>query len=633
MNVRILMIALLSLAGAAAPAAAVTVRVGSGAGCDHATLAAALDALSAQPGTHQIRIRNGSYAIPDGLVYAPSVVQDTVLIEGGYAECTDPAPTGDPSSDAGRAVFDASGGAARPAFDLRLFGRVGSLQLRRIVVTGGDAFVGSDEFYNAGGGLAIRGRASVLLGRGATIRNNGAGRGGGVALIGSEVRTTDPVAKADLYVDEGAQITNNAAADQGGGIYCGGTWANASPDRIRHGSIVLVDGTIGFNSAARGGGFYCFGTVEGGGGFQPRPRAGAAAWIIGNRSTSAGGCGAGYATLDAAVPMGPDGWRNLGAAEGQSGMLAVTHNEGQAPGLCLAASFQLGSLSVPNGPSRFRLRNLHVAEQHGRGTLGLALMNPELAVRVEPAGPAVRCEFFAPVPCVSFQDNRFDPADPAPVAEGELIASQGTLELVRAFVTGNESRRSLIRAAQRRSRIESSVLTGNRVDASSAEPALGRSLFSVANAGTLEVVHTTALTDTPLDQFVRLDVADAAAVAQASIFGAVGVTAPVAVAGAAPPSRFTRRWCGFFQSTAGFESHTVIPDPTSGLFEVLPPGALVVNGTTFAPGADLIDRCTVSVERDFHGERFGGVHVYPESPPGDLGAVEWYDTIFRDGFE
>jgi len=58
-----------------------------------------------------------------------------------------------------------------------------------------------------------------------------------------------------------------------------------------------------------------------------------------------------------------------------------------------------------------------------------------------------------------------------------------------------------------------------------------------------------------------------------------------------------------------------------------------VNDPTYAPGAGLVDRCTVSVDRDFHGERFGGTHFYLESPPGDLGAEERYDTIFRDGFE
>lgn len=76
----------------------------------------------------------------------------------------------------------------------------------------------------------------------------------------------------------------------------------------------------------------------------------------------------------------------------------------------------------------------------------------------------------------------------------------------------------------------------------------------------------------------------------------------------------------------------MIPDPTSGTFELLPPEALEVIGQTYMPGANLVDRCTVSVERDFHGERFGGTHFYLESPPGDLGAVERYDTIFRDGF-
>ena len=45
---------------------------------------------------------------------------------------------------------------------------------------------------------------------GASVRNNHALKGGGVALIGGMLSSTTP-ARVDLYLTEGASISNNAA--------------------------------------------------------------------------------------------------------------------------------------------------------------------------------------------------------------------------------------------------------------------------------------------------------------------------------------------------------------------------------------------------------------------------------------
>ncbi len=617
-----------------APAQALTVSVGTGAGCDHATLHDAFVAIRTLPGEHHIHIRNETYATPNGTGYVPAVAQTGVYLEGGYTECADAAPNGDPGAPV--PVFNAAGGAPTHALDLRLDGLVGTFQLRRMVITGGDAFDGSDERNNVGGGLWVSGPASVLLGRGLVIQGNGAGRGGGVALVGGPVNSGSTIAKVDLYIAEGAQIINNGAASEGGGIYCGGARELGQPSVNRHGTIVMVDGTIGFNQASTGGGFHCYGSIEGGGGFQPRPSAGSAALVIGNQS-HAQACGAGNATLDASQPTDAEGYRSLGASEGSNGMLAIVNNRGIYPGLCLSGSYTLGTTNRPLGPSRFRLRNLYVAGQRGEGVNGLTL-HDGIQLRVEPSGRRTRCEFFTPLDsCVTLVDNAFEAVFDPPVSSARLVWAYGLdtradLELVRANVRDNVAHTAMLSQSGGLMDIYSSVFSGNNM-LPWAGSGLGTSLFQAYNGGKIRIRHATVLADTPLDRFFYLQDSSTAA-ARASIFASSAAAAPANVGGPAPPSQFTREWCGFFQSTADFASHTQVVDPTSGVFAVLAPSALQLDPDTYAPGDDLVDRCTPSVAHDYHGAEFGSLSYYPSDPPADIGAVENRDdVIFADGFE
>ncbi len=615
-------------------ARALTVSVGTGAGCDHPTLHDAFVAIRTLPGEHHIRIRNEIYTTPNGTGYVPAVAQTGVYLEGGYEECTDPAPDGDPGDPV--PVFDAAGGAATHALELRLAGLVGTFQLRRMMITGGDAFDGSDERNNAGGGLSIRGPASVLLGRGLVIQGNGAGRGGGVALVGGPVNSGSTVARIDLYIAEGAQIIDNSAAAEGGGIYCGGATELGQPSVNRHGSIVLVDGTIGFNEAATGGGFHCYGSIEGGGGFQPRPSAGGAALVIGNRS-HAQACAAGNATLDASLPLDDEGYRPLGASEGGNGLLAIVNNTGIHPGLCLSGSYQLGTTNRPQGASRFRLRNLYVGGQRGVGTTGLTVFEG-IQLRVQPSGRHVQCEFFAPLDsCVTLEDNAYE-AQPGTSSTSSSLASAfgvgepADLELVRATVRGNTAHTAMLVQGGGLLQVQSSVFADNVVLPEAGSTA-GASLFNANSDGKIRIEHATVLLDTPLDRFFYLQ-GSSTAVARASIFASSASPAPANIGGTAAPSQFTREWCGFFQDTSDFATHAVVPDPTSGDFVTIPTAGFELDPETFSPGDTLVDRCTPSVAFDYHGAGFGSLSYYPDDPPADIGAVENRDdVIFADGFE
>jgi hypothetical protein len=179
-----------------------------------------------------------------------------------------------------------------------------------------------------------------------------------------------------------------------------------------------------------------------------------------------------------------------------------------------------------------------------------------------------------------------------------------------------------------------SILDDNSI--SEASGVGGRSLFYSVHGGHVQLVNTTVIMRSALDRFFRLDDAGTAA-AYASILASTASPAPVNIGGNDTAARFTRGWCGFFQSTADFAAHVVDPDPTLGSFTTLPPSAFDLDPQTYAPrSAQLIDRCSITTNsRDFHGASF---HL--QTRPGsvaftDIGAVEVQPQIelFADGFE
>lgn len=623
------------------PAPAVSLRVGVGTGCDQATLLGALNVIRTQAGTHTIRINKGNYAVPDGMVYYPAVLQTAVFLEGGYDSCTAPAPTGDPTNDSNRAVFSGAGGLPRSVFDLWIYGKVGTFQIRRIALTGGDAFNVPGSDIDVGGGLAIRGPASVLIGLGAAIRNNGASYGGGVALVGGQVHTGNVVDMVDLFIDEGASIASNSATENGGGIYCGGANFSSGGTNDAHGTIFFLDGTILGNSAKGGAAFWCMGSVEGGGGFLPKPRPDRVAWILGN--TGAPGlfsCAGGYGTLDRSLPAGPDGVRTVGADAGSNGLLAVTTNNGKRPALCLRGSFTLGSNNIPVGASNFRLNNLYVADQSGTEVLGLSVES-NLSLDVGPSGDNVACSLFGPTPCVSVSNNNADSAA-TPVSGGDplLRATFGAqLSLTRARIADNQSSTQLLLAENGGYiRLGASIVTTNQVGVNANSPSLGTQLARSRLDGKIRLDHSTLMFATPIDRFFRIE-DTSSAVVLASVLASTAATAPANFGGGAPAANFTRERCGYFRRTDDLAGTTVINDPTLGTFFLASGVSPQLNPVTFAPTSSLLtDRCTTSPlpNRDYYGKAFGQQYYPASTVFADIGAVEAQlpnDVIFANGFD
>ncbi|HRG16339.1 MAG TPA: hypothetical protein PLB00_10090 [Pseudomonadota bacterium] len=619
--------------GLSAHAADQNRRVGVGTGCTDANLASAFNAIRAQTGTHTIRINKGNYALPDGLTYLPSVNQTAVFLEGGYDNCTAPTPTGSTASDANLAVFSGAGGTAFPVLDLILNGFVQTFQMRRIVLTGGED-----------SGLFVTGQASVLLGTGAKIRGNSrATHGGGVVLNGSRTNDLTTLARIDFYLDEGAEITNNTAMNRGGGIFCGNGGGTDT-----HASIVFRDGIIGYNQADEGAAFYCRGSLEGGGGFQPRPRNDRAALIIGNQSTANGGgvrCAAGFGTLDTALPIQPDGFRHVGADADGNGLLAVAANGGAgSPALCLVGSRSRGATGdpAPSGQSRFLLRNLNVSSQTGNGFVGLSARDA-LELIVSPSGDNVSCTFFTATPCVRFTDNSVDGG------AGQLLHASGgstMLQLRRAMIDGNSLGSELGMADDGADLILlASILDDNIVAARTTAPSTS-ALFTARYGGVADLRNSTVIMRSALTQFFRLgwqpfgttsDI-HGIAYAQASAFSStVGTPRVVEYESGTPTANFRRYWCGYFvNTTTNFSGHTIVTNAATGTYNLA--ANFSVDANHSPTHADLRDACTTpggTLNRDFYGRPYSVDFPPANTLQADIGAVEaqLQDGIFSNGFE
>lgn len=624
---RIMLMLAFILFGAEVFAADQNPRVGTGAGCTHADLAGAFNAIRAQSGTHTIRINKGSYALPDGLTYTPTVNQTAVFIEGGYDNCLAASPSGNTASDADRAVFDGAGGLARAVLGLQIAGLVNTFQMRRIVIKGGEA-----------SGLYVSGQASVLIGLGTTIRNNTSSTdGGGVTLVGSQLGLAEALARVDFYIDEGAEIRNNIATDQGGGIYCGDALGN------RHATIVFRDGTLGYNQAHEGAAFYCKGTLDGGGGLQPRPSPGRVAWILGNQQVGTGpglGCAAGLGTLDASQAVQGDGFRHLGADPGSTGLLAVTLNTGAYnPGLCLFGSYPRSNLNdlPPVGTSRFRLRNLYVSNQFGDGNVvGLGTFD-RLELIVEPSSDSVSCNFLGATPCVHFTANSVENGN-GPL----LYATSGSLlQLRRAMIDQNTLGSDLASAFDSGQFVLLSSIVDDNTVANRTQAPSTSALFSARYGGVVDVRNSTVRMTSPLTQFFRLGgTADPTGIgyAEASAFAStVGSPLAVAYEGGAPATSFNRYRCGYFANTStNFAGHTVVNDPVTGTYTLAASFSVDANYAPTTP--DLRDACRPPVgtlDRDFYGRPYNVIYE-PGSPAhADIGAVEapLQVDLFSNGFE
>ncbi len=190
---------LMSLA-VATPAWASVFKVGTGTGCTHSTIQAAVNAANANPGRDSIIItRSLSYT-----AQAVKIQQaQSLTLAGGYATCADSAPSGE------RTIVSGNGGSADSVFTVEP-GNAEEVLFKNLLIRDGD-----DSSIHYGGGIDFTGSGGLTLNN-VTLTQNTAGYGGGLSARG-----TGPDANVLLMDD--TIINNNLATQDGGGVHLRGT--------------------------------------------------------------------------------------------------------------------------------------------------------------------------------------------------------------------------------------------------------------------------------------------------------------------------------------------------------------------------------------------------------------------------
>jgi hypothetical protein len=202
----IFVVALCVVANPAAHAA--TFRVGTGAGCTHASVQAAIDAAEGTAETDFIRItRSTTYANQ-----ALRIDDQHLILQGGYANCQST------TQDNVRTILTGSGDESV----LEISGE-GDIVLSTLTITGGDPGGGQESY---GGGIQIRGGPHLVSLSEVFVTNNEAGRGGGISVKNDE---SDDPTDVVLVLGHDTVVSNNHAdftpisstsLIQGGGVYC-----------------------------------------------------------------------------------------------------------------------------------------------------------------------------------------------------------------------------------------------------------------------------------------------------------------------------------------------------------------------------------------------------------------------------
>lgn len=272
---------------------AATFSVGSDAACTHSNLLAAVSAASSNgPDMDEIRVASNQ-------AYANQILPiagHSVTVVGGYATCASATPSGRTvirGNSAGTiGTFSTSGTAPPGGMPFRLL-------LRNLELRDGGNLVG-----RRGGALRIEGEFDVTVSN-VEISENQAGRGGGIYLDGSD--------DARLFLAGGTSIRNNTAGISGGGLYCvDGGFVSLTAAAIE--SNTALDNGSDPDESGSGGGVALYrqcsmrhsgssgasgvrdNVAQDGGGYYLRSadlfvlgEAGAAAWVLGNDASGAGG--------------------------------------------------------------------------------------------------------------------------------------------------------------------------------------------------------------------------------------------------------------------------------------------------------------------------------------------------------
>lgn len=249
------------LSGGTAYADAI-LHVGTGAGCDHATIQHAIDAVDNANGTTWIRITRS-------LAYADQQLDingKNVVLTGGYSDCQQSV------EDATHTILTGINGTVRPVITVR--GNTQFVGIYKLDI-GGNHNTNAGSGAGFGGGIAVLGGPHRLVGLGGnSIDGNRANLGGGLY-----VRNDFSANPADVRVLIGADvaISNNQATGGGGGVFCSGASAimsfpnsaiiaNSTSGGSPGGGIRAERCAIDIGGASAGLGSISFNTAGGDGG-------------------------------------------------------------------------------------------------------------------------------------------------------------------------------------------------------------------------------------------------------------------------------------------------------------------------------------------------------------------------------
>lgn len=233
---RFRLLALCALPIITGPALATTYAVGSGTGCTHSSFSGALAAAvaDASAGPHWIKLDSGQRTVSNYEITNP---QQDITIEGGYAQCSDTAPTSGQRSTLNNTT---ASGARVLSMSNSISAARRTITLRKVTISGGRNPAGL-----GGGGIFATGKLTLLLQNETIIEDNIASNGGGISLV---TLNADPDNFTRLRLQSGSAIEDNQATGGGANGYGGGI------DCIGGCYVTLWDGSVGFNSARRGGG-------------------------------------------------------------------------------------------------------------------------------------------------------------------------------------------------------------------------------------------------------------------------------------------------------------------------------------------------------------------------------------------
>lgn len=313
-------------------------RVGTGAGCTHASIAEAIAAAEANPGPDEIRISRSLSYTAQALGISTS---QELNLHGGYSTCAQEVP------DVPDTTISGAGGSAAPVFNI-LGGASSTIRLRRLFITNGDT-AGTGH----GGAIHYRGSGRLELYDSQPVSSI-AGYGGGIYAEG-----LGP--DAELVFGANVIVSGNTARYSGGGVYADSIkFSMAAP-----GSAIRFNEAQGTSDSGFGGGLIVLAKTRSATALVGSSGLGTQGTIFGNEARYGGG-----------VALVSDG----------DGQHAILHVYGTDPGRRTSITDNLAS--VVGGGLYARPRS---------GVLGLGyaaanLWNADLIRNVAPDGAAAYLE-------------------------------------------------------------------------------------------------------------------------------------------------------------------------------------------------------------------------------------------------